>query len=258
MTISGPTRVVAAVAAATALAVSTAPAEAGPRLAADGPDYGAPTVGSCSTMTPRQADHPSDRSTVVPCSKAHTAKVAGVVRLPKGVDYTSSPVRVYRAMVDRCRPRFDSMLGRSAAVRDSSAYDLVWFVPTAKQQQHGARWLSCSVVLRQGARLAKLPTDKTPMLPSGRLGRGIQRCLLADTSRVVTTRCSSRHGWHATGAFVIASKRYPGRKAVNRRAASTCVSRVQSGKPYRWTYWTKINWQVGGDHAVICYSKTTR
>jgi hypothetical protein len=257
MTISGLTRTLAAVAAATALTVATAPAQAGPQLATDGPDYGAPTVGACSTMTARQSDHEFDHSTVVPCSKAHTAKVAGVVRLPKTVDYTSSPEKVYRVMVGRCRPKVDALLGRTDAVRDSSAYELVWFIPTKSQQQHGARWLSCSVVLRQGTRLAPLPTNRTPMLPSGRLGKGIQRCLLADTSHVVTTRCSSRHGWHATGVFVIASKRFPGQKAVNRRATSKCVSRVQSGRPYRWTYWTKINWQVAGDHAVICYSKTT-
>ena len=55
---------------------------------------------------------------------------------------------------------------------------------------------------------------------------------------------------------MIASKKYPGAKAVNRTARTTCASRTTQGKAYRWTYWTRINWQVGGDHAVICYSKT--
>lgn len=256
MTISGLTRTLVAVAAATALTVSTAPSHA--QGQPDGPDFGAPTVGACSTMTAKQAAAQADRSTVVPCSQAHAAKVAGVVRLPDGLNYSSKILKLYRVIVDKCRPKANQMLGRTSAVRDSSAYDLVWFTPTKRQRQHGARWMSCSIVLRQAFKLAKLPADKTPLLPSGKLGDGIHRCLLADTSRTITTRCSARHGWRATGSFVIASKSYPGAKAINRKARTKCASRVHLGRAYRWTYWTKIDWQVGGDHAVICYSKTSR
>jgi hypothetical protein len=258
MTISGLTRTLVAVAATTALtatlAVTAAPTQA---LQTDGPDYGAPTVGACSTMTAKQAGAKADKSTVVPCSQAHTAKVAGVSMLPGKLDYTSDTTQLYKSLVKRCKPMWKAMLGRTDAVRDSSAYDLVWFFPTKTQRQHGARWMSCSVVLRQGAELAKLPTNKTPLLPGGRLKDGIHRCLLATTSASITTRCSARHGWRATGSFVIASEKFPGAKAVNRTAKTKCASRTTRGKAYRWTYWTRINWQVGGDHAVICYSKTT-
>ena len=78
--------------------------------------------------------------TIPGLTRAVAAEVVGVVRLPTGVDHTSSPVQVYRTMVDRCRV-----------------------------------------------------------------------------------------------------------------AASSCVRRVQSGKPYR----ARVNCQVGSDHAVICYSKTS-
>jgi hypothetical protein len=255
MTISGLTRTLVAGAAATALTVSTAPSHA--QGQPDGPDFGAPTVGACSSMTAKQANAKADKSTVVSCSDTHTAKVAGVVALPDQLDYSSDVAKLYRVIVDTCRPKVNKMLGRTDAARDSSAYDLVWFIPTENQRQHGARWLSCSIVLRQAFKLAKLPTNKTPLLPSGKLGDGIHRCLLADTSRTITTRCSARHGWRATGSFVIDSNRYPGAKAVNRKARTKCAHRVLPGKAYRWTYWTRINWQVGGDHAVICYSKTS-
>jgi Septum formation len=253
MTISGLTRTLVAVAAATALIVSTAPAHA----QADGPDFGAPTVGACSTMTAKQADATADKSTVVPCSDDHTAKVAGVVRLPDKLDYSSDIGRLFRVAVAKCLPKVDAMLGRTDRVRDSSAYDWVWFFPTKAQRDHGARWISCSVVLRQGFRLAKLPTDRTPLLPTGKLGDRIHRCLLADTTRAITTRCSARHGWRATGSLVIDSARYPGHRAINRTARTKCASRVIAGKAYRFTYKTKVVWQVGGDHAVICYSKTS-
>ena len=257
MTISGAARTLAALAAA-ATVVTGAPAQAGQIHAARtlSPSAGAPTVGACSTMTAKQSNARSDRSTVVPCSQGHTAKVAGVVRLPDRLDY-SDLVKLYRVMQGRCRPKANAMLGRTYAVRDSSAYDVAWFVPTKSQRENGARWISCSIVLRQAFRLARLPTDKTPLLPSGRLGDGIHRCLLADTSRVVTTRCQARHGWRATGSFVIASKRYPGYKAVSRKGKDRCASMVQKGKAYRYTWSDKIAWQAGGDHAVICFSKTS-
>jgi hypothetical protein len=254
MTISGLARIL--VAAATALTLSTTPAQ-GREARADGPDFRAPTVGACSTMTADQAAAVADHSTVVPCSDAHTAKVAGVVRLPDRLDYSSDVVKLYRVIADRCRPKVNAMLGRSNAVRDSSAYDMVWFLPTKTQREHGARWMSCSIVLRQAFKLAELPTNKTPLLPTGRLGDGIHRCLLADTSRVITTRCAARHGWRATGAFVIDSERYPGPRAVDRKARTKCAGRVLAGRSYRWTYSSKIDWQVSGDHAVICYSKTS-
>jgi hypothetical protein len=255
MTLSGLTRILVAVAATTALTVTAAPGHALGQP--DGPDFGAPTVGACSTMTARQSDARADKSTVVPCSQPHTAKVTGVVPLPDGLDYSSSPTKLYRAMVKRCKPTWNHLVGRTHAVRDSSAYQLVWFFPTKDQRQHGARWMSCSVVLRQGTRLAKLPANKAPLLPSGKLGDRIHRCLLATTSAAITTRCSAPHGWRATGSFVVASKKFPGTKAVNRVARTKCASRTNPRKAYRWTYWTKIGWQVDGDHAVICYTKTT-
>jgi hypothetical protein len=254
MTLSGLTRTLVAVAATTGLALSAAPTHA---RQANGPDFGAPTVGACSTMTAKQSDASTDRSTVVRCSQTHTAKVAGVVHLPGKLDYSAGTAALYKVVVKRCRPLWNELLGRTAAVRDSSAYQLVWFNPTKRQQSHGARWLSCSVVLRQGSRLAKLPTNKSPLLPTGKLGDGIHRCLLATTTAVVTTRCKAKHGWRATGSFVIASDDYPGAKSVNRTARTKCASRTDRDKAYRWTYWTKLGWQAGGDHAVICYTKTT-
>jgi len=256
MTIRRLNRTLVAVTAATGLAFSAAPARA-QMARADGPAFGAPKVGTCTTMTATQAEAAADRSTVVPCSDAHTAKVAGVVRLPDRLDYSSAMLELYRVVAKKCRPQVNAMLGRSDKVRDSSAYDMVWFFPTRTQRAHGARWMSCSIVLRQAYGLAELPTDRTPLLPTGKLGDGIHRCLLADTSRVVTTRCAARHGWRATGAFVIASATFPGARPVNRKARHRCATRVLAGRSYRWTYASKVDWQLSGDHAVICYSKTS-
>ncbi len=238
----------AAALALTALAMA-APATAG--LATD-PLVGAPNVGTCSTMTATQADAPVDRSAVVSCSKPHTAQVAGVVRLPRDLEWDAAGEKaLYRVVARRCLPTVDALLGRSTRARDSSAYDLLWFRPTKAQITQGARWLSCSVELRQATSLAKLPTSTSPFLPAGALPDKVARCL---TKAALTTRCATRHEWRATGSFVLSGS-YPGHGKVDEQAGQKCHSRVTPGAPYRWTYQDKITWNLGGDHVVVCYSR---
>jgi hypothetical protein len=250
MTIPGTIRTMATAAALALTAAATvAPASAG---TATDPMVGAPTVGACSRMTAAQADARTDRSAVVDCTQAHTAQVAGVVRVPSTLQWdTAGDHALYRVVARRCLPTVEALLGRSTRARDSSAYDLLWFAPTKAQIARGARWLSCSVELRQAASLARLPTSSSPFLPAGALPDKVARCL---TTSALTTRCSARHHWRATGSFVISGS-YPGRKKVDGAADEKCRSRVTAGAPYRWTYQDKITWNLGGDHVVVCYSQ---
>jgi hypothetical protein len=258
MTISS-TRVLAGAATLTLAALALAalaamgPSYAGPSQPAAGVMTGAPTVGTCSNMTAQQAGAPTDRSTVVPCTQAHTAQVAGVVKLPTRVHWgKASTATLFRVIADRCVPKVDATLGRDARTRDSSAYDFVWFMPTKAQRSQGARWLSCSIIRPKVATLLSLKTSTAPFLPDGKLPDGVARCL---TRTVYNTPCAARHLWRATGTFVV-SGRYPGQKALNRKAETKCRSRVTAGKSYRWTYRDKITWNVAHDHVVVCYSKT--
>jgi hypothetical protein len=253
MTIPATIRALATAASLALTAVATmSPANAGGAAA---PMAGAPTVGTCSTMTAAQAAARSDHSTVVGCSKPHTAQVAGVVKLPSRLKWDEASKRdLYRVIASRCLPKFAAVLGRNTRARDSSAYDLLWFAPTKAQIAQGARWLSCSVELRRARSLANLPTSSTPFLPDGKLPGKVARCL---TKSALTTRCSATHRWRATGAFAV-SGAYPGTKKLNNKANEKCRSRVMPGKPYRWTYQDKITWNVGGDHVVVCYSETRR
>jgi Septum formation len=248
------TRVVAVAAAFTVTALGvTGPSYAGPQRA--GGMTGAPTVGACSTMTPQQGDAMSDHSTVVDCSQGHTAQVAGVVKLPKQLDWNQASTNdLFRVVADRCLPEVAAALGRDAKTRDTSAYHYLYFAPTKAQRNQGARWLSCSIIRPKDSELAKLPTSSTPFLPGGRLPDSLARCL---SKAVRNTPCSAAHAWRATGTFWVAGT-YPGQKALNKKALGKCRSRVKSDKPYRWTYRDKITWNVAHDHVVVCYSKTGR
>lgn len=220
-----------------------------------GPSTGAPVVGTCSTLTAKQAGARSDHSTVVDCSQPHTAEVAGVVRLPKDLQWSrATKGDLFRVVVDRCLPKVQSTLGRDDPTRDSSAYDYVWFEPTQAQRDQGARWLSCSIDRPKGTVLVDLPTSTVPFLPSGTLPDKIARC---QNKQGYNTPCAAAHLWRATGTFTV-SGRYPGTKALNAKAIAKCRSRVKAGKPYAWTYRDKVTWNVGHDHVVVCYSKTRR
>jgi hypothetical protein len=253
MTISGTTRALAAAAALTLTTLaSVGPAHAGASRAGD-PMHGAPTVGTCSTMTAAQAAASSDTSTTVPCGKTHTAQVAGVAQLPAKVQWSTAGYKtLFRVVVDRCRPQVNALLGRNDRARDRSAYDYVWFEPTKAQRSKGARWLSCSVVLREATTLAPLPRTTAPFLPAGTLPDRVARCL---TKKPYTTRCAAQHLWRATGTFTVAGS-YPGRATLNATAKNKCSARVLANRAYRWTYRDKITWNRGHDHVVVCYSRT--
>src|SRR4051794_844513 len=211
MTISRAARALAASAALTLTALAMAgPAHASAQRATDRL-VGAPTVGSCTTLTAQQAAARSDRSTTVDCTKAHTAQVAGVVRLPKRLKFsTATNEQLFRVVAGRCAPKVDALLGRNAATRDSSGYSYYWFEPTKSQRAQGARWLSCSVALVKGPKLAKLPKSTAPFLPDGALPDSVARCL---TKAPFLTTCSQSHTWRATGTFTVTGK-YPGAKAL--------------------------------------------
>lgn len=216
-----------------------------------GPDYQAPQVGDCHQITLAQGGQASETSAPTDCATSHTVRVIAVGHLPDGVTW-SQTAAVAKAATRACVPALDETLGRSAKVRDSSAYTSLWFIPTKDQRSHGARWIRCDIALYGGSKLVALPTDATPALDAPPLPDKVARCL---TGKALTTTCARTHAWRATGTFTVASKKFPGTKRLNRLATDKCVSRI-SGNTYRWTYKSPLVWNLG-DHVVVCYSKTS-
>ena len=253
MKLSGVTRVTVAAAAAAAALLASAPAQAGQHRA-PGAMTGAPTVGTCSTLSAQQAAAETDTSTAVPCKQAHTAWVAGVVKVPASLDWsTASDKDLYRVVANKCAPTVLEALGPASWSRaDNTAYDFVWFRPTSDDVTAGARWLSCSIVLEHGARLADLPKRKAPFVPRGKHADSIARCL---TKSVLTTPCSARHTWRATGTFTLDVAARPKPASLNKTATRRCLPHVDRHRFYRFTYKDPLTW-AAGDHTVVCYTKT--
>lgn len=253
MQLSGITRTTVAALAAAAALLATAPAQAG-QSRATGARTGAPTVGTCSTLSATQAAAETDASTVVPCKQAHSAWVAGVVKVPASVDVaTATDKRLYRVVANKCAPKVLKSLGPVSWSRvDNTAYDFVWFRPTDDDLTAGARWLSCSIVLEQGTKLIDLPKRKPPFVPRGAHADTIARCL---TKSVLTTTCSAGHTWRATGTFTLDVAKRPSAASLNKTATRKCLPLVDRHTFYRFTYKDPLTW-AAGDHTIVCYTKT--
>jgi hypothetical protein len=189
------------------------------------------------------------------CKKAHDDRVIAVPDLPAGVSWTDlSDKQIVKQGVKACMPALRQVLGQNDKVRDRSAYDFVFFQPTADQIAAGARWLRCDLVLRHGKTLADLPNDKTPALSGLPLHDKVARCLKG-TSHITTT-CSSKHSYRATGSFTVAGTSFPGRTALVHAGRAKCPSRVDS-RSYLFVWKPKLIWNLVHDRTVVCFTKTS-
>jgi hypothetical protein len=216
---------------------------------------GKPVVGECRNITAKEAEARTDTTSPIGCKKAHDDRVIAVPDLPAGVSWTGlSDRQIVKQGIKACAPRLRKALGQNDLVRDRSAYDFVFFQPTADQIAAGARWLRCDIVLRHGSTLADLPDDRTPALSGLPLSNRVARCLTG-TSHVTTT-CSSKHSYRATGSFTVSSHAFPGRKALVRAGRASCPSRVDS-RSYLFTWRPKLIWNLVHDRTVVCYTKAS-
>lgn len=222
----------------------------GGRGATDGPGYQQPRVGACRTITFDQGAAESNSTRPISCRRDHTVRTVEVGRLPRGVDWDASPAKLGRIAVRTCRPAVDRALGRTARVRDLSAYNWFWFQPTRTQREHGARWLRCDLALRTGRHLADLPSDRRPVLGPLPLRERVARCLIGND--LTSTTCARRHDWRATGTFWMKGRYHV--TAIDRAASHRCPDRVSSSR-FQWTYRDETSWKLG-DHVVVCYSRT--
>jgi hypothetical protein len=222
--------------------------------AADAVGGGRPTVGECRTISAAEAAARTNTTVPRSCKKAHDDRVIAVPNLPKGVFWTDlSDRQIVKQGVKACTPALRRTLGQKDKVRDRSAYDFVFFQPTADQIAAGARWVRCDLVLRHAKTLADLPTDRTPAL-SGLPNDKVARCLKGTNH--LTTTCSSRHSYRATGSFTVASSRFPGRTALVHAGRAKCPSRVNS-RSYLFIWKPKLIWNLVGDRTVVCFTKTS-
>ncbi|HET8961516.1 septum formation family protein [Nocardioides sp.] len=225
---------------------------AGPAQA--GPAFQQPSVGECRALTMAEFSRASNNEAAVECSQPHTSRVIATGRLPRDVSWSAPLRRLNRIAVRICDPAWKSALGTSYSSRAMTAYTWGWFIPTKAQRDRGARWIRCDLVLMGGKALVRLPTDNEPALTSPPHPNRIAACLTLRS--MAYTTCARRHGWRATGTFVIRQKAHPTDRQFRRAALRRCPSRV-STRSFAWDDHGPDRWRLG-DHVVICFSRTRR
>lgn len=247
-------RTVAATAAATALggslltlapAGSAAPADPSTRAVAQ------PAVGDCHRLSNAQVRAESDTEPPVDCGTSHNSLTVAVITLPADTDWTDTE-KLWGKVATRCYRALNTALGRTAQARALSAYGLVWFIPTARQRDDGARWIRCDVVLHGRAALKPI-AHKSPLLEQPLTDR-VRRCLTE--SPYYTVVCADRHAFRSTGLVRMPFKAYPAKPKVQAFAERKCPARTSSDY-WRYTYASKWGWKAG-NRFLVCYTQTRR
>ena len=230
------TRVLAAVAALFAACLMATPANAA-----------APVAGHCYKLSYAATLAPTTSAHYVSCSVPHTTKTFAVVTVPSGVDYKHiTTAGMTKVGVNACLPKFGKALGSTPETRHLTAYDYVFFAPTAAQRAAGARWVRCDLILLAGKYLLPLPTNTFPVI-QGPVTDTTKRCLVG--SDHLYTTCARSHVYRSWAAYILS-----GTYRTQTQFIAAGHQRCPDAEYFTWP--GKISW-TAGDHVLVCYDRTT-
>jgi Septum formation len=221
-----------------------------------------PQEGDCHDLTAAQVQHPNDRNEIVRCRTPHTTQTyyVGTFDLSIIGDRTPETADVAEFVTPRCTRRFNRWVGGDRETRILARAHPVWFVPTPRDIQLGARWFRCDLVLTGVQdRLAELPRNTEGLLESSGALDEYGLCSRGSPERPRSTMvvCGRSHSWQAFDTLRVRSDsdRYPSRKDL-RDARKKCRERARAELdfPLKWTYgWqapTREQWQSGLEWGV--------
>lgn len=215
----------------------------------------APAAQSCHALSVEESVAMSDPDPAVPCETRHSSRTFRVVTLPDGVDPRDADA-MSEVASDRCSPVYRRLVSRSMGKRLLSAFSYVWFAPTRREVDLGARWIRCDLILLGGRGLAPLPKARIPALSSTTANPDhVARCYTGPRGGYSVTVCSRPHQYRARSVYTMRTGDYPTEAQVQRAGARWCGSsdgvRRASFRP------TPEQWR-GGFRYFVCTVVTTR
>ena len=221
------------------------------------PAPAAPRVGSCHSLTLREAVDPVDAGSPVGCRRPHTSVTVKVGRISALADGHLLAVdsRTVRSRLTRACPReVTDTVGGDQTARRLSRLEVVWFAPTLEQADAGADWFRCDVVgIRSPGRLLPLPAKVAGLLDQPGAADRYGTCGTAAPGargfqRVV---CSVRHSWRAVDTIDLPPGTAYLAGAAGTTADSACQdiasTRAQGALKFSWSFeWpTRAQWDAG-------------
>lgn len=221
-----------------------------------------PLEEDCHDLTAAQIQHPNDRNETVSCRKPHTTQTYHVGTFDLSIigDRTPETAEIAEFVTPRCARRFDRWVGGDRQTRALARVHPVWFVPTPRDIELGARWFRCDLVVSGvETRLAELPRDTGGLLESSSALDEYGLCSRRSPQRPrsVTVVCGENHSWQAFDTLRVRSDSdgYPARESL-RKTRNHCreQAREELGFPLEWRYgWqapTREQWHNGLEWGV--------
>jgi hypothetical protein len=228
----------------------------------------APEVGACRLLTPADARQPTNASRVVDCSERHTAETFAVDELPddlKNEDYDSPKLAAFA--YETCSSKLQHYLGGDVSTVMRTIVSWVWFRPSEKAWDKGARWYRCDVVGggTGSTSYVALPATVEGLLATQPANDDWMACVNGSSVQSAPRiPCSAKHNWRAVTTIKVGDPGdpYPGDKAVQETTRDYCSSSVGAwlGYPpdydFGYTWFHQAEWDAGNRRSV-CWAATT-
>ena len=198
-------------------------------------------------LTPADVDQPANATRTVDCNDKHTAETFATGDLPDEFDDVA----------------YDDEAVGEYAYRTCS---WVWFRPSEKAWDDGARWYRCDVV---GGNASS--EEYRPLPPTAKgllLGRPDDRWLVCAVGETVAAGekvpCAQDHDWRAATTIKLGEPEdtYPGDEVVASRTKAFCANSIKAWLnyparfEYGFTHFHEAEWQAGNRRSV-CWAKTS-
>jgi hypothetical protein len=227
-----------------------------------------PEVGACRLLTPAEARQPTNATKTVDCEDRHTAETFAVGELPAELEDVSygSP-RLNAFAYETCSTKLEQFVGGDESTVMRTIVSWVWFRPSEKAWDKGARWYRCDVVGggAESTSYVALPRTAQGLLSAQPTNDDWMACVNGSSVQSAPRiPCSEKHNWRAVTTIKVGDPgdAYPGDKAVEATTRDYCSSSVGAwlGYPpdydFGYTWFHQAEWNAGNRRSV-CWAATT-
>ena len=229
-------------------------------------DVRPPEAGACRELAPDDVAQPTNDTDPVPCSDPHTAETYAVGELPasfEDAEWDDPAVGTWAAKT--CTAAFKEFLGADVSLVMRSVLSWVWFRPSEKAWEDGARWYRCDVVGggEQSRSYVELPTTAEDLLADKPADEWMVCADGRTVAGAVKVPCTEPHEWRAVTTISVGGLKdpYPGDKRVEATTRDFCSKSVGAwlnypvDYDYGYTWFPEPAWEAGNRRSV-CWAKT--
>ena len=222
----------------------------------------APATDACYTMSFAEAVAPTADASPQACRKPHTTETYAVGRLDNVVNghlVAVDSARVQQQVASACTKPLATYLGGSTEDIRLSMLRPVWFTPSIKASEQGAKWYRCDVIAIGGKdKLVSVKGRLKGVLGNDSTANTYGLCSTAkpetaDSSRVP---CGEKHTWKAVSTVTLPAGKYPGEDAARTAAEAPCKDAARDAAAdalnfdYGYEWPTKKQWAAGQTYDV--------